>query len=105
MLNRDSEVRVGIISKLEQEIEEVKGQAAAVQLHKDHEIAQALREIERRYEREHDMLRGRQNELGQRKEEELELLRRNSRQVAKCEKKMMSYQALVDLDNDSEGSG
>jgi hypothetical protein len=93
-----------LVSKLEQEIEAVKNEANAMQLRKDQEIAQTLREIERRYERDHEMLRGRQNELGGKREEEMELLRRNARQVAKCERKMISYQALVDLDNDSEGS-
>lgn len=93
-----------LVSKLEQEIEVVKNEANAMQLRKDQEIAQALREIERRYEREYEMLRGRQSELGGKREEETELLRRNTRQVAKCERKMISYQALVDLDNDSEVS-
>jgi hypothetical protein len=31
-------------------------------------------------------------------------LRRNARLIAKCEKKMQSYLALVDLDNDSDMS-
>jgi hypothetical protein len=104
VINRDSEARMVLVSKLEQEIEVVKNEANAMQLRKDQEIAQALREIERRYEREYEMLRGRQSELGGKREEETELLRRNTRQVAKCERKMISYQALVDLDNDSEVS-
>jgi len=104
VLNRDSDSRVVVISKLEQELDEVKRRANALEMSKQSEIARVVAEIERKYERDHDILRENERRLIGSREEELEMLRRNARQVAKCEKKMSSYMALVDLDNDSEGS-
>jgi len=104
ILNRDSDARIGVISKLEQELEEVKRRANALEMSKQGEIARVVAEIERKYERDNEMLRESERRLVVSREEEMEMLRRNARQVAKCEKKMSSYIALVDLDNDSEGS-
>jgi hypothetical protein len=104
VLNHDSDSRIGIISKLEQELDDVKHRANVLELTKQSEIARVVAEIERKYGRDHEVLREKERRLVGSREEEMELLRRNARQVAKCEKKMMSYQALVDLDNDSEGS-
>jgi hypothetical protein len=104
VLNRDSNSRVGIISKLEQELEDVKHRANALELAKQSEIARVVAEMERNYERDREVLREKERRLAVSREEEMELLRRDAKQLAKCEKKMMSYQALVDLDNDSEAS-
>lgn len=103
-LNRDSDSRITIISKLEQELEDIKHRANALELTKQSEIQRVVAEIERKHERDYEVLRDKERRLVGSREEEMEVVRRNARQVAKCEKKMMSYQALVDLDNDSEES-
>ena len=82
----------------------MKHRANALELAKQSEIARVVAEMERNYERDREVLREKERRLAMSREEEMELLRRNAKQLAKCEKKMTSYQALVDLDNDSEAS-
>jgi hypothetical protein len=101
-LKRDSDTRIIMITRIEQEVQDVKKQDGTLYQAKQEEIAHVLREIEKRYEREHELLRKKEETLNESKESELEGLRRNARQVERNEKKMKTYQTLVDLDGDSE---
>jgi hypothetical protein len=96
IINHENDAYIIRIRKLEQQVNEVKNEVNAIQLRKEVEI----RKIEERCERDHEILRGRQHELERKREEDLELLGRNKRLIAKCQNKIQSFLALVDLDNE-----
>jgi hypothetical protein len=103
-LQGERQLRIMEITRIDQQLEDVRKQDSELHRQKAEEISRVLREIETRYEREHELLKEKQNTLNASKEIELDGLRKNERQVERNEKKMKSYQTLVDLDDDSEDS-
>lgn len=101
-LKRDSDTRVVIISRIEQEAEEVKREEAKLQQQKSDEIARVLREIDERYHRDCELLRDKQNGLQKSKESELEALKRNEVQVARKQTGLELYQRVIDFHESSE---
>lgn len=101
-LKREDEARLANIRSIDQQLDNLAKDSGGLQRMKEEEIARVLREIEDRYRREYEGLNQKQYELGGAKESEVAALNRNLRQITKNEKKMRSYQTLVDLDGDSD---
>ena len=101
-LKREDEARIANIRSIDQQLNNLAKDSGGLQRMKEEEIARVLGEIEDRYRREYESLNQKQFELDGAKESEVAALNRNLRQIMKNEKKMRSYQTLVDLDGDSD---
>jgi len=101
-LKYEDEVRLARTRSIHQQVNTLAKDSGALQRLKDEEIARVTREIEDKYGREYESLNQKQYELRNEKESEVAALNRNVRQITKNQKKMMSYQTLLDLDGDSD---
>jgi hypothetical protein len=103
-LNRDTATRIMKITSIEQEIEDFKNEDDKYRQNKEKEIARVLREIDERYNREHDALKVKMEAHNKAKQSELDGLNRNSLEVARKETGLKRFQAIIEY-YEADGDG
>lgn len=92
------------ITSIEQEIEDFKNEDDKYRQNKEKEIARVLREIDERYNREHDALKVKMEAHNKAKQSELDGLNRNSLEVARKETGLKRFQAIIEY-YEADGDG